>query len=270
MPPIISDLYMLCAVGGFLYLVCTAGLGFMHSDSGGGDSGDGGDAGSADASGDAGGVDAGGDAGGIDAGGDGGGGDASGDLGSADFGDMRHVQGHTRAAGLAHARTSTQRQRRLNIGLLVLKITSPYTVACFSFFFGLTGLILSKYTPLGIFALIPATILGVIGYRAMTAVMNNVADKLYSSSTHKEEDVIGTVAELTVPIAPGRTGEIIYLNHKTRHVAPAKAKDPTSELSKTSKVMIADIVDGVFIVEPYEDFDLDDSVMIANQKLQNS
>jgi hypothetical protein len=34
--------------------------------------------------------------------------------------------------------------------------------------------------------------------------------------------------------------------------------------------VIADIVDGVFIVEQCNDYVLDDSIMIASQKLRNS
>jgi hypothetical protein len=253
---LLNDIYMLCAVGGFLYLVGTAALGFANMDHGGGSEGadggaDAGDAGGADA-GDAGGADA-GDAGGADAG-DAGGADA-GDAGGADLGDLRHAQ----RTGLAHARTATsaarRRGRRLNIGLLVLKITSPYTVACFAFFFGLTGLILSKYAPFlpALIIILPATISGVIGYNALTAVMNAVADKLYASSTYREEDLIGHVGELTLPISAGSTGEIIYLTGKTRGTAPAKAKDATAAIKRESKVIIADVVDGVFIVEPFTD-----------------
>jgi hypothetical protein len=282
---LLNQIYIVCAIGGFLYLVGTAMLGFANADSGGGDSGDAGGIDAGDASGgDAGGIDAGdasgGDAGGIDAG-DASGGDVGGidaaDAGSGDFsgidvGDIRHIQHVGRANGLAHAGTThAQRRRRVHVGLLLLKISSPYTVACFAFFFGLVGLITLKYLPVfGAITLIPASIAGVVGYIIMTKMMNSLADKLYASSSHKEEDVIGTVGELTIPIEPGRTGELIYLRGQTRHTVPAKAKDPTANLAKTSKVMIADIVDGVFIVEPFSDLLLDDSITIAEQKLRNS
>lgn len=260
---VLNQIYMVCAVGGFLYLVGTAMMGFANADSGGGDSGD---AGGIDA-GDAGGIDAGGDAGGIDAGDAG-----NGDFGGVDAGDIRHLHNAARGTGLAHAGSShAQRRRKVHIGLLLLKVTSPYTVGCFCFFFGLVGLIALKYLPVfGTLTLLPATIAGVVGYVLMTNMMNGLADKLYASSSHKEEDVIGTVGELMSPIEPGRTGEMIYLRGRTRHAVPAKAKDPTANLAKTSKVMITDIVDGVFIVEPYSDLLLDDSITIAEQKLRNS
>lgn len=272
----LNQIYMICAVGGFIYLVGTAVMGFAGTDSGGGDSG--GDAGGVDAGGDAGGVDAGdfgGDAGGVDAGdfgGDAGGVDASGDFGGVDAGDIKHMQNAGRATSLAHVGTTqAQKRRKVNVGLLLLKITSPYTIACFAFFFGLMGLITLKYLPiLGPITLLPATICGVIGYNIMTKMMNSLADKLYASSSHKEEDVIGTVGELTIPIEAGRTGEMIYVRGGTRHTVPAKGKDPSANIAKASKVWIADIVDGVFVVEPYDDPLLDDSITIAEQKLRNS
>lgn len=281
------DVYLVCTGVGFVYLVGTAALGFMNQQ---GDSGgDSGDAGSADA-GEMGGADAGemggadaGDVGSVDAG-DVGSADG-GDFGSADGGDFGSAEirqvAHAGRHNLANVRTGVIKRKRLDIGLLILKLISPYTITCFGFFFGLAGLITLKYLPfLGPLTLLPATISGVIGYNIMTALMNSLADSLYASSNYHEETIIGHKAEISIPIEPGRVGEIIYLAGKVRSTASARGADPTKSFAKGSKVMIANRQeDGVFLVESWTEHVLDDpdeiidnnnSITIHPQQLRNS
>jgi hypothetical protein len=276
---ILWDTYMLSAAGGFIYIVATAGFGLLNAQGDAATANGGGDAASADGGGDLATADGGGDFATADGGGDfatadgggdfatadGGGdfatADGGGDFATADGGgdfataDARQVVAAGRT-NLAHVRTATShsRSRRFNLGLLILKLCSPTTVAMFGFSFGFAGMLMLKFVPaLGTLSLLPATISGVIGYKVMCYLTNAVAEKLYANASYKTEQIIGHIGEITVPISAGRTGEIIYLAGKVRSTAPARGKTPDTACPTSSRVMITDVEDGVFIVEPYLD-----------------
>lgn len=216
----LAQIYMFCAGAGFIYIVGTAALGSLAGE---------------------------GDAATADGGGDGGDG---GDFATVDAGGEIQAAGK---ANLAHLKTGTTQERRLNLGLLMLKLTSPSTIAMFAFGFGLSGLIVQKYFSLiGAWSVVPATISGVMAYKVMCLATNAIADKLYASSNYKTEQMIGHGAEVSVPISDGRMGEIIYLNGRVRSTAPAKAAN-SETLKAACKVVITDVRDGVFFVEQSTD-----------------
>lgn len=185
-----------------------------------------------------------------------------------------HIRHNVPTADLSAQKTGLStggRRRNINYGILLLKLTSPSTIATFAFFFGLGGIVASKYLPvLGSFSVIPATICGVVGYNAMCALSGYVSNKLYQNSSYKIEEIIGHPAEITVPISDGRTGEVVYLKGKVRHTASAKALDGSSNFTRDETVVIADIRDGVVYVERCTDPILHDSISLPNKDLQNS
>jgi hypothetical protein len=232
------DVYLFTGGFGFIWVVGTALLGVTGADDAGsagdgGDGGDGGDMGSADG-GDAG--DAGGDLGGADAGGDAGG----------DLGNLQTNAVNTFRAGLMF------RKKKFSPVMLILKLISPSTITTFMAFFGISGyLVLHVFPWLGLISLLPATVFGVMGYNATSAISGLIYKKMHVTTSYNEEHFIGTEAEITVPIDSGRMGEVTYLAKGIRQTAPAKAVDPTASFPTGSRVMLSDRRDGVFFVETW-------------------
>jgi hypothetical protein len=270
----LSDIYLVCGGIGFIYIIGTSLLGALNSsdsggmdgggDAGGGDAGGdfggsdaGGDFAGGDAGGDFGGGNAGGDFGGGDAGGDFGGGDAGGDFGGGDAGGDFGGDGGAVDTRIAHTGAQFRagmmaktRGRQLNWTLLFLKIISPSTITTFGFFFGLAGyLLLHLYPSLGSLSLIPALFCGWLGYSIMSAMTSAITSRMHVSTTFDERDLIGSTAEVTVPISTGRLGEITYVANAVRTTAPAKSVDGAVSFKASAKVIIIDIKDGIIYVE---------------------
>lgn len=242
----LQTIYLCCAGIGFIWIVSTAALGFIGS---GGSSGDG-DAGGvdADAGGDLGGVDAdaGGDLGGVDA-------DAGGDPGGADAdmsGDLSNLPAHANATFKAGLMSS--RRKKLSPVMLALKLSSPSTITTFAFFFGLAGYLLAVYLPfMGLWSLPLAILGGVVGYNWTSQFTSMLVDRMHASTSFTGEQMIGRMAEVTVSIEGSKLGEVTYSAHGVRQTAPARAADATSKFKAGSQVMLADLKDGIYYVEPW-------------------
>ena len=63
--------------------------------------------------------------------------------------------------------------------------------------------------------------------------------------------MIGHMAEVTVPIVEGRTGEIMYIVQSKRFNSPARAAAASMEIKKGAKVMICDVSSQYTTVEPW-------------------
>jgi membrane protein implicated in regulation of membrane protease activity len=137
---------------------------------------------------------------------------------------------------------------------VIFELFNPMMLAVFLFYFGLTGLILHFQLPmLGAIGLVPAVIVGFIATRVLSVVMHFLFAKTEISSLAVVEELIGTAATVTVPVTPGKVGEITYIVQSKRFTSPAKAFVPTSEFKKGSKVMISEIKDNVMYIEPWTD-----------------
>ncbi len=259
MLPLVDQFYIVAASVGFLFVTAGFVIGQMDNDGGVDTGAVSGDAGG----GDFGGVDSGGagggDFGGVDSG-DAGGGDFggvdSGDAGGGDFGGADSPQALGRATVAAIKSGGLMQGARTGSSplMFILKLLSPTTIATFLFCFGATGLVIKRTFPaLGDLSLVPAIIFGYIGNRMLSGAMGWVTRKLHSSTNFREEDMIGTPADVTVSIPQGRTGEITYLVGSVRHTAPARNQLEGVSLAGSARVIIADIRDGIFYVEPFDD-----------------
>lgn len=237
------DVYLFCGGFGFVWIIATACFGFTQVGSNSGDAGDvdtnvdaGGDLGGADASG----ADASGDLGNIDT--------SSGDAGADAAGDMGNIE----AEAVASYRSGLMiRKKRLSPFMLLLKIISPSTITTFMFFFGLAGyLSLHTWPFLGALSLIIAVIASVVGYKLTSAYTGMIVSKMHVSTSYTHEQLIGHEAEVSVLISPGRVGEVTVLANGIRQTAPAKGLEAQGRFPSGSKVVIADIRDGMYFVEP--------------------
>src|SRR5262249_46029692 len=117
----------------------------------------------------------------------------------------------------------------------------------------LAGYVAMHYLPsLGAISLLPATIFGVLGYNGMSTFTSQLAAKMHVSTSFREEHFIGSLAEVTVPIVPGRLGEIVYLAKGSRCTGPARTRNTESTIQRSKSVIIIDLIDGIFVVEPNE------------------
>ncbi len=162
----------------------------------------------------------------------------------------------TRALGKVHGLHVELKEE--NLLEAILGLFNPLSMATFMTFFGLAGVIVSVGLKLPEIVSVPVACLA--GYVAVQMVVHVIAflfENMGSSSEARVEDLIGRMAEVTVPIAAGKIGEITYIIKSKRYASPAKALDVTLELSKRAKVIISELQDHLMIVEPWTDSFID-------------
>lgn len=148
-----------------------------------------------------------------------------------------------------------------HLGRIILSILSPMSIAIFLAFFGLTGYACGYFLPmLGLLTLIPAALAGfamINIFRSMIAAMM----KYGTSSSHiRADDLIGHVAEVLVPIAANRPGEVTYIIQSKIYSSVARSK-PGVPINKGTKVMIVERDGPTVFVEPYRDLLLEDELV---------
>ncbi len=233
--------YWACAGLGFLYIVGMAAIGHLHGtedfDTEGGDPGD------VDAPASANGE--GGDPGDVDIDTDGG------DPGDVDANSGRaHFHNQTNILAVEKKRTA----RNDGWYFKALGILSPTKLAMFLFFFGATGVMTIQLAPtLGLLTIIPSAMAGWLISKIILAVMGNFVSRLHSSTNFRQDSLVGTEAKLNLSIEPGTLGEITFTTKGGRYNGPARAKNKELAISNLRKVIICDIENGVYVVEPVED-----------------
>lgn len=134
--------------------------------------------------------------------------------------------------------------------LRVMSWISPASMAIFLAFFGITGMAVYKLQAL---SLVPAILVGLIMRNATMMMLRWFVRQSHVSTTSRVEEAIGHLAEVCVSIQPGRTGEVTYVLGSKRYNMPAKSNEKESEYKRGSKVMIADVRDGVVFVDPWRE-----------------
>lgn len=154
----------------------------------------------------------------------------------------------------------------------ILSALNPTIITTFLAFFGLTGLFfISSFPALGYVTVAPALLGGLVSVKVVTTIMNAAFARMYSSSAATEQELIGRMAEVTVPISPGRTGEVTYIVSSKRYGSPAKAKSPDAEIKKGTKVYICDHQPNFVLVDLWTDTFIDpafeDDTLTPQEKL---
>src|SRR5262249_22379507 len=115
----------------------------------------------------------------------------------------------------------------------LLSFFNPMMIASFMAFFGLGGMFALVTLPaLGILSLGPAVVSGYIVMQLITFAVHFMINKMDVSSAARVQDLIGHMAEISVPITAGRTGEILYIVEAKRYTSSAKGVDPSVEYKK--------------------------------------
>ncbi len=138
------------------------------------------------------------------------------------------------------------------IGKLILALLSPMTIAIFLAFFGLTGYAAGYLLPwLGLFTLIPAALVGFAMINIFKAGIKAMMKYGTSSSHMRTDEIIGHVAEVLVPIAENRPGEVTYVIQSKIYSSAARSKGIA--INKGTKVMIIETDGPTVFVEPYKE-----------------
>jgi membrane protein implicated in regulation of membrane protease activity len=231
---LLSQAYFMSALvgGGFLLVNFVMG----HLDEGGHDAGHGGHDGHS--------------------GGHDGHGDAHGD-GDHGHGDSDHGHGEDHDTNRYSLVTDHRLENR--IGKLVLSLLSPMSIAIFLAFFGLTGYASGYMMPwLGFITLVPAVIAGFLMINIFKSAIQAMMKYGTSSSHMRNDEIIGHIAEVLVPIAENRPGEVTYIIQSKIYSSTARSK-PGTAINKGTKVMIVERDGPTVFVEPYRDLLLEES-----------
>jgi membrane protein implicated in regulation of membrane protease activity len=138
--------------------------------------------------------------------------------------------------------------------LQILDILNPTKLALFIFLFGAIGVLSVK--SIGLISLAPAIIMGWVLANVFFNLMGSILMRMHSSTNFSKQSLVGAIGELTISIPPSSTGEVVIATGSSRYSAAAKCSDPEQTIKKLTKVIVVDIKDGMFFVEPFEDTDL--------------
>lgn len=136
--------------------------------------------------------------------------------------------------------------------LKILDLLSPTKLACFAFLFGAIGFLSAKILP-GYLSLVPAVFLSWFLSRLMFEFMGAFLSSMYSSTNFRKESLVGALGELTVSIEKGSIGEVLVSTGNSRYTSRAKCLGQDETIKKLTRVIVIDIKDDIFIVEPFED-----------------
>lgn len=141
-----------------------------------------------------------------------------------------------------------------NLYFTLLSLFSPMSISVFIGFFGITGLFVRGLVPvIGAFSIIPAIIAGIVAINLMKVLLAYITSKLSASSLTSSTQAIGQIAEVNTPIKDGRLGEVTYVIGLTRFNAAAKPAKEGVEMARGAKVIIVESEGSVVLVEPFLD-----------------
>ncbi|MBY0548017.1 MAG: YqiJ family protein [Candidatus Obscuribacterales bacterium] len=152
------------------------------------------------------------------------------------------------------ARRAQKADKSSSFFFLMMRFLNPMRIALILFLFGLTGFVVLRAAPWsGGLSLLPAAVVGLVAGNFFLAILGRLMSRMETSDSYRKEDAVGAVGQLTVPIAENGTGEIVFVFAGSKSAAPARAYTAGTQIGKMSKVIITDIRDGVYYVEPWDE-----------------
>jgi membrane protein implicated in regulation of membrane protease activity len=145
------------------------------------------------------------------------------------------------------------------LGMLVLGLLSPMSIALFLCFFGVFGMVVAKLLPwLGVFSVLPA----VLGSMGVTQIFKGIIRYLIVhggvSTEAKVEELVGHMATVNTPISDGRPGEVTYEIGSKRYQAAAKPIKAGVEFKRGSKVWIVEVRDHLLMVDSCSEIEIEE------------
>lgn len=153
----------------------------------------------------------------------------------------------THAGGVGEGHGGTERSASM----------SPFNLTALTAFvawFGGAGyLALTGWELAAGFALLLAGVAGLVGWLVVQLFFTRVLPRADSSMDPADYRIEGTVARVSMPLAPGRTGEIQYTLGGTRHSDGARSSDGTP-IPHGAEVVVVRYERGIAYVQPWESY----------------
>ena len=130
---------------------------------------------------------------------------------------------------------------------------NPPSVAAFLAWFGGTGYLLTRFSPLWVgSALLLAVLAGLIGGAIIFFFLTKIlmSDQEYLDPADFE--MVGVLGKLSVPIREGGTGELIYSQMGTRRVCGARSEEGCA-IGKGTEVVVTRYEKGIAYVRLWEE-----------------
>lgn len=189
----------------------------------------------------------------------------SGDDGGHGHFDHHHDAGHQHGHDSSHSHPHNESQTTSRYGLLsvdhrwstrigkiLLSLLSPMSISIFLAFFGLAGYATGYLLPwLNFLTLIPAVIAGFMMINVFKAGIRAMMRYGTSSSHIRTDEIVGHIAEVLIPIAENRPGEVTYVIQSKIYNSAARSKGIA--IKKGTKVMIIETDGPTVFVEPYKE-----------------
>jgi len=126
------------------------------------------------------------------------------------------------------------------------------SISIFLAFFGLAGYATGYLLPwLNFLTLIPAVIAGFAMINVFKAGIRAMMRYGTSSSHIRTDEIVGHIAEVLIPIAENRPGEVTYVIQSKIYNSAARSKGIA--IKKGTKVMIIETDGPTVFVEPYKE-----------------
>jgi hypothetical protein len=140
------------------------------------------------------------------------------------------------------------------------------TIAAFLAWFGGTGYLLEYYYHVWVVIVIFVATLSGIG--AAAVVFWFLAKVLMADEVPLDPadyDMIGVLGHTTISIRPGGTGELVFTQGGTRHVAGARSEDGAA-VPKGTEVIVTRYEKGIAYVRPFEEAMGDDGPRVSTDE----
>jgi membrane protein implicated in regulation of membrane protease activity len=157
--------------------------------------------------------------------------------------DLDHGAGHEAGHGAEHGELIAG----ADASITHLGPFSPMIVAMFFTCFGLSGVVLTKPIPIGVFSLLPSVVLGVGGAWSSMSLFNKLFAATEASSEAEVWRLVGHEAQVITPIPAGGVGEIQYVARGSTFSAPARTADG-EPAGRGTTVTIVDASKAIFTV----------------------
>jgi hypothetical protein len=127
------------------------------------------------------------------------------------------------------------------------------TMAAFLAWFGGTGYLLERYSHVWFLAVLGvATVSGLTAASVVFWFLAKVLMAREAALDPADYEMVGVLGRISISIRPGGTGEIIYSQEGTRHVAGARAEEGVA-IPKGSEVLVTRYEKGIAYVRPWQD-----------------
>jgi membrane protein implicated in regulation of membrane protease activity len=166
---------------------------------------------------------------------------------------LPHVHMHVHGVHVGHAHVSGGGGGARGIGRGQLPWFNFGTISAFLAWFGGAGYLLEHYYHVWYFlAFAVATFSGLGAAAAVFVILARVFMAHEAPLDPADYEMVGVLGKLSLPIRTGGTGELIYSQEGTRHVAGARSEDGAA-IPKGAEVVVTRYEKGIAYVRRWED-----------------